>query len=64
MIGAIAGFVTREFWLFLGGWLFSITFKMWFADCVVWIYEVTQDATPEYRKWHGIIASTENGLET
>ncbi|MDJ0624246.1 MAG: hypothetical protein QNJ17_14865 [Desulfocapsaceae bacterium] len=43
MVAAIIGFVTKNFWLALGGWLLTITFKMWFVDRMVWIYETMKE---------------------
>lgn len=44
---AIFGFVTQEFWLALGGWALSVTFKMWFVDRMTWIYEIMKKAPHE-----------------
>ncbi len=69
LIAAIVGFVTQTFWLALGGWLLSITCKLWFVDRMVWIYENMKDATPEYRSWRTgqpedpALPAAENGLE-
>jgi hypothetical protein len=46
---AIIGFVTQHFWLALGGWLLSITFKMWFVDRMAWLYETMKDGAPEIK---------------
>lgn len=47
MVGAIIGFVMQIFWLALGGWLLAITFKMWFVDRMVWIYETVKNESAE-----------------
>ena len=51
MIIAIIGFVTANFWLALGGWLLGLTFKMWFVDRMVWLYEIMSKSIPEYQAW-------------
>lgn len=38
-VGAIVGFITKEFYLALGGWILCVTFKLWFCDRMAWIYE-------------------------
>ena len=54
LLAAIVGFVTQNFWLALGGWLLSITFKLWFVDRMTWIYDLMKEATPEYQSWQKI----------
>jgi len=51
LAGAIVGFVTANFWLALGGWLLAVTFKMWFVDRMVWLYEIMNKSVPEYQAW-------------
>jgi hypothetical protein len=48
LIGAIAGFILANFWLALGGWLLTVTFKIWFFDRMVWLHEVVSKSVPEY----------------
>lgn len=43
VLGAIIGFVTKEFWLALGVWLLIVTLKMWFVDRMAWLYEIMKD---------------------
>ena len=47
LIGAIIGFVTATFWLALGGWLLSVTFKIWFVDRMVWLYDLMSKSVTE-----------------
>ncbi|MGB3402055.1 MAG: DUF6653 family protein [Microcoleaceae cyanobacterium] len=54
LLAAIVGFVIKNFWLALGGWLLCITFKLWFVDRMTWIYDIMKDATPEYQSWQKI----------
>jgi hypothetical protein len=51
LMGAIVGFATATFWLALGGWLLAITFKIWFVDRMVWLYETMSESIPEYQSW-------------
>lgn len=51
LVGAIVGFVRADFGLALGGWLLAITFKLWFVDRMVWLYERMRNATPAYQAW-------------
>lgn len=51
MVGAIIGFVTASFWLALGGWLLTVTLKIWFVDRMVWLYDIMCKSIPEYQAW-------------
>ena len=51
MIGAFVGFITADFWLALGGWLLAITFKIWFVDRMVWLYDTMSPTIPDYQAW-------------
>jgi len=59
VIGAIIGFVNKEFWLALGGWLLTVTLKMWFVDRMAWLYEIMKDEFPEHLEWPAQDSSTD-----
>jgi hypothetical protein len=51
LVGAIVGFILADFWLALGGWLLTVSLKIWFVDRMVWLYEVVGKSVPEYQSW-------------
>ena len=48
---AIAGFITQNFWLAFLAWHFAAFAKIWFADRMVWLWDVMKDEAPLYSQW-------------
>ncbi len=48
---SIIGFVTQNFWLAFLAWHFAAVAKIWFADRMVWLWEVMKQKTPLYSSW-------------
>lgn len=47
----VLGFLRREFWLAMTAWCGASVAKIWFVDRMARLFELMQDATPQYRAW-------------